>query len=214
MANIDNQFAVAIDAGSSELFTTPKISTATIVFVIQKVVCLTTVLENAQLNVRTQKGKQYRPFSNSVTVIFDKTKAMKVFKNGKLHITGCTSVGYAESLVHRFLKSMDWNDTPIHSTKILTLNTILRMQTQQKISLEKMFEYLTNDATCQVRYTPDIYQGLIIKKQLTGEDRKISFLFFYTGSVIICGVRKPEELSFGLSYVNSLMKDILSYIVI
>jgi TATA-box binding protein (TBP) (component of TFIID and TFIIIB) len=61
-----------------------------------------------------------------------------------------------------------------------------------------------------VRYTPDIYQGVIIKK-LCQSGRKISILCFYTGSFILTGVQQPCELESGLVFLLD-MHSILPYL--
>ena len=214
MSALDQAFSKAISEGFADIFTVPKISTATIVCVLPRQINLEMVRDNSGLNVRTSKGKRYQPFSNSVTIIFDKTKTMKVFSNGKLHITGCTSVEYAESLVERFKINMGFESLAIKETKVLMLNTTLRIQPQKMISLTKMFEILSKESKFHVRYTPDIYQGLIIKKEVPNEIRRVSFLFFYTGSIIICGIKFPQDLSFALEFLKDLLHNILPHIVV
>lgn len=213
MADIDRRFAHVIDNFACEGgFSAPSISTATIVIVVPRRIDLDVVRENETLQVRTKKGKNYRPFSNSVTIMYDTTKTVKVFTNGKLHITGCTTMAHAESIASRFLTSMDWADTPVTEKKILTLNTTLHIAPKAAISLGALYARLATDTSIFTRYTPDIYQGLIVKKETPDGGRKISILFFYTGSVIVCGVQRPEELALGLSVVRSVMEKHLAYV--
>ena len=225
-AHLDEQFASAVAHGVCPDFTIPSICTATIVFTLNKPqISLQSVLLCKNLNIRTQKkknnGKTYRPFSNAITVIFDKTKTIKVFSNGRLHTTGCTHVVYAESLVQRFILAMEWSedDVKITETKILTLNSTFRLMPQTTICLQTMFDKLklqVKDDNFQVRYTPDIYQGLVLKTKDPKSDtkRNISVLFFYTGSIILCGVREPHELEYGITFIHKLIRDILPSIAV
>jgi TATA-box binding protein (TBP) (component of TFIID and TFIIIB) len=207
---MDEQFSAVMSVWENELFSVPKISTATIVCTLTlKKITLAQVALNKDLSVRTKKGKNYRPFNNSLTLVFDGTKTVKVFSNGKLHITGCTTVRYAEELASRFITSMSWDDVGIDNTKILTLNTTVKLEPKKVLSLQDMFHILNKEKNknYNVRYTPDIYQGLVLKAECTETKRLISILTFYTGSFIVCGVRSPEELRFGLSFLYNLMKD-------
>ena len=206
--DVDLAFSTVIDNLVNTDFSIPKVSTATIVIVLDKLsIQLSEVATHPGLSIRTKKGKGiYKSFFNSITVMFDRTKAMKVFSNGKLHITGCTTVQYAIELTDRLIQTMEWKNVIIKEKKILTLNTTIRTTSKTFISLGKLFDIL-DKTKYQVRYTPDIYQGLIIKKEFLETGRTISALVFYTGSVIVCGVQKPSELGFGLSLVHDVLSE-------
>lgn len=176
----------------------PRITTATIVCSLSGVdnIDLEDVRNNPRLIIRTVKSKKktYRAFSNSTTVIFDRTKAIKVFVNGRLHITGCSEIGHAINLATQLAQAMGWTDTRVHEVKILTLNVTLAVQPRRNISLKAFHAFLSSNGVLQARYNPDIYQGLVLKVPSPDEHRQVTVLLFYTGTMIITGARAPQDL--------------------
>ena len=219
MTTMDLEFQNVIDDFETKYgfcFSKPTISTLTIVCRLNKNVILDDIRQNKSLHIRTSKGskkskKPYRCFNNSVTIVFDKKKTIKLFSNSRLHITGCTSLTYATSIIDRLISSMEWVDIEICDMRILTLNTTMAIKPKTLISLDKFHHFLT-DKNIQSRYTPDVYQGLIIKEIYEKTQKKISFMCFYTGSIIISGVTKPCELQFGLKFLYEILKEMLPII--
>jgi TATA-box binding protein (TBP) (component of TFIID and TFIIIB) len=201
----------------NNIFSIPYISTITIVCDINRdVLCLDTIKLHTGLNIRTKKGrKEYQSFANSITVLFDDTKAIKVFKNGKFHITGCTTVNYAHYLVNKFLSIMNWSEgTFITDTKVLTANSVLKLESKQMLSLPKFKMCLQTEDLLEIRYTPDTYQALIIKVMCPFTNRRLSILCFYTGSFIVTAVTDPIELWFCFKLLCFIMDKHLATIVI
>jgi TATA-box binding protein (TBP) (component of TFIID and TFIIIB) len=140
-----------------------------------------------------QKG--YRHFNNCVTLVFDK-KAIKAFTNGKLHITGCKSVSCARECVDRFLRLMNMVSAS-YSLDVIATNVCVRvLQPENTLSLERLQQKLQTEKLVNTsRYNPDIYQGLVAKVTApSNADRQVSVLIFYTGTMIITGIKHPEEL--------------------
>lgn len=176
----------------------PKITTATIVCSsgVDKV-DLEAVRSNAALSIRTStRGKkQYRSFSNSVTVLFEGTKAIKVFINGKFHITGCPKVAKALEHANTLCGAMGWPAVEEGKVKILTLNVSFGVQPRRNIDLSRFHAYILacEPSSVGARYNPDIYQGLVLKVPVSN-GRHASVLVFYTATAIITGVREPSDL--------------------
>jgi TATA-box binding protein (TBP) (component of TFIID and TFIIIB) len=172
----------------------------------------------------------YRSFYNSVTLVFG-TKAVKVFSNGKLHITGCKTVSHAHECVRAFLKMMlghivDDNiiESIDFSTKILNINCCIKpRKLGTAISLEKLQQKLESLAPAaptatttsaseariaSTRYNPDIYQALVAKMRCDDKATKlVSALIFYTGTVILTGARHATDLERSFRLVCRQMTD-------
>lgn len=161
---------------------------------------LDSIRGNERLEIRTRRKKkrnvtEYVAFSNSTTVMFGGTKAMKIFTNGRIHCTGCKTVAEAEGYVRDFIASMPgWSDGSVgfEPFAIVTLNTCIRMR-PTCVSLDGLNAALKEKAGLSTRYNPDIYQALIAKVPCS-TGRKVSLMIFYTGTLIIAGVRTPAEL--------------------
>lgn len=211
-ALFQNAIANMAEYKNNSLGTTmPFVTTATIVCTVNvEQIDLEDVKANPLLVVRIKKNtrKLYRYFSNSVTLLFDKTKAVKVFVNGKLHITGCTRIAQAVGYAEAFCRAMKWPDAvKVIQTDILTLNTSYKISPRRNIRLDKFYQTIVDkaDANITARYNPDIYQGLVMKVMHPITGRKITALIFYTGSVMLTGVRTHEELTYSfITMMNTL----------
>lgn len=171
------------------------------------------ITDNARFTVRetrTKKsrvGKRYKSFYNSKTLVFtEHKKTIKVFRNGRLHITGCISVAQAMDMVSGLIKEIS-NNMPIvlEDYKILTYNVTFAFAPKKFIDLAKFHEVLQEDKI-QSRYTPDVYQGLIIKHECSYTNKQLSFLCFYTGTFIATAVTQPSELSYALEFLPNILR--------
>ena len=228
---------------------------------------LVEVARNCEDNVRTEKTARpnnkkgtYRRFQHSITLMFDKI-AMKVFKNGSLHLTGCPSVAKAHECVAKFMLMMRWDmlcaeeealvpgmaeateameamevteaavevpgvpiimpDTPMFAelvaeTKILTFNTVIKMQPGRNISLARVHELLNkNGNNSASEYNPDVWPNVKARVMMPPTDpladpvqsvRKVSVIVYHTGNMMI-SAKTPEEAIRAFSVVaNELAK--------
>lgn len=216
---IDKEFDEAL-AGCASIFTKPYICTATVVcsLIGDDKINIDMIRENKNLTIRQVKKKkakkEYRPFFNAVTCVFDNTKTIKVFKNGKLHITGCTTLAHSLNITKRLIDTMNWSETTVKNIKILTLNTSLSLSPKILLSLEKLENILASYKDVYVKYNPDIYQGLILKALCSKTNRNITILCFYTSSFIITGITEPYELQFALSFLNQFITENINKITL
>jgi TATA-box binding protein (TBP) (component of TFIID and TFIIIB) len=198
----------------------PRICTATITCVLSKrSIDLTTLFssQSGDIQIRTTKssrGHEYRPFSNSITMVMDAKKTIKVFTNGKLHITGCRTIQHAHELVERLIAHMQWHEAAIVETKLLTLNTSMALIPKSIVNLHKLSVlFPRHSIKVTARYTPDIYQGVVLKVSHEPTHRILTILCFYTGSFIVSGIQHPSELEYALRVLGDTMKTILPEVV-
>lgn len=161
------------------------------------VVNLDELRRNPDIVIRTEQRRKrnvaaYVGFSNSVTVVFNETKTIKVFRNGRLHVTGCKTIGEAQEHAASLIAAMPtWQGVEYTPFSIVTLNTCVRTK-GICISLDALQTVLKTRGITS-RYNPDIYQALVAKAECS-TGRKISAMIFYTGTIIIAGVKTPTEL--------------------
>jgi TATA-box binding protein (TBP) (component of TFIID and TFIIIB) len=161
---------------------------------------LDSVRSNDHLEIRSRKKKkrdrgEYVCFSNSVSIVFNGSKSLKIFSNGRLHCTGCKTIAEAESYVSEFIGMMPgWSSKGVSYSpfSIVMLNTCIRMK-PMCVSLDGINRAINAKTTLFTRYNPDIYQALVVKVPCTTQ-RKVTMMIFYTGTVIVAGVRSPSEL--------------------
>jgi TATA-box binding protein (TBP) (component of TFIID and TFIIIB) len=169
----------------------------------------------------TKRGKTKKSFYNQVTINFcDHTKkSIKVFSNGRLQITGLTSVYDTEFTINTLLKvlslssnavdkDVNINDVYVKHISIAMINSNFSFNFGVDIiKLKKKFEKMEN---VSIIYNPDVYPGLKVKhKTKYGVS---SMFIFSTGNVVITGVKDLKEIEESFRLVTHLVNsDIMMY---
>lgn len=218
---LDTEIARVFDAieikGLAIGFTRPKIATMTMTFQLDKTtVSLNEVEMMCESFVRTndtprpnKKKRPYKRFNNSITLVFDK-KAMKVFVNGKLHVTGCGSVAEAKAIVDLFLEAMMWDfdGVNVKNVEVHTFNTCIRTPNTPKIDLNEVNFKFGRVPGVVTGYDPLTYHGLKIMKPITDENgvHNAKALLFNTGTMTIAGVKIPKDVETMFDLVSRVIK--------
>ena len=156
--------------------------------------------------------KRKRPgsvFFNQITMRHG-TKSVKVFDNGSMHVTGCTSptqfLEVAEA-VCKFMGELAGIETVDGSgvvrltgydTQMINLNfgVDTRLYLQQLCERYAAMGYVAS-------YDSDTYPGLNVK--LPVGDRRVTALLFKSGKVIITGAKTAEELESAHAMVTGVL---------
>lgn len=194
--------AGGLRAGVSTMTITAKLNVARVCRTsLMLALSLTEDDEGAVLTGRERARKRKRPrqtFHNQVTLRHG-TKSVKVFENGSMHVTGCTS--YLQFLevaaaVCAFLGDVVGAVTTdgTGSVRLLSMDTQminLNFGLDRRLHLRGLRdEYAA--LGYQASYDSDIYPGLNVK--LPVGDRRVTALLFKSGKVIITGAKTASEL--------------------
>ena len=146
----------------------------------------------------SKRGKKTKTFFNQASIHF-KThtqKCVKVFSNGRLHLTGITSINEASNvcvficnLLNSTLGAITGSKSvDAYDLKICMINTNFSLN--HGIDILKLKKCLSelNDINCQ--YTPDTYPGLKIKCFITNA----SVFIFSSGQIVITGVKSLNDI--------------------
>lgn len=157
-------------------------------------------------NTPRQKNKKgnWKSFNNAVTVVFNK-KAVKVFKNGKIHITGCKTIEEIREVMDLFMTSMMYDDEGedaviVEDITIHSFNVTNRLTKPGfKVKLTELQQKLNAVDSISTFYDPSRWQGLRVKKifPVEGDDKgkhTVTALIFYTGTINLTGLRNAKEL--------------------
>lgn len=148
------------------------------------------------------KGKIKESFYNQVSLFYKddvSKKNIKVFKNGKLHITGEKDVRenvLIASDVCRILERIfdrEPSSVQIVDFNIQMINTNFRMSHGFILKAFKETVARLPDVP-RATYDPETYPGLNIKLKLANE-AQVTVLVFNTGNVIVTGLRNFEGLA-------------------
>jgi len=156
----------------------------------------------------TSRGKKKKSFYNQTTIQYrdHTTKSIKVFSNGRLQVTGITSVPEARDVATLVCNVID--SIPLCSPRHISLVdvTIAMINTNFSyncgIDIVKLQEILQQKKHVSVSFDPDRYPGLNVK-HTNSDGSKTSVLFFGTGNVVITGVKSFRGIQEAFSTVTT-----------
>lgn len=149
--------------------------------------------------VETKRGKIKKSFYNQVTIQYNDitTKSIKLFSNGKLQITGITSLNEASDvsrLMEKILNTtFDTTTFKVTSIEVGMINT--NFSFGKRIDIIQLRTILNKYSNVSISYEPDVYPGLKMKYD------KTSVFIFTTGNVLITGVKTLNEIQDALKFV-------------
>jgi TATA-box binding protein (TBP) (component of TFIID and TFIIIB) len=152
----------------------------------------------------TKRGKIKKNFFNQATLTFKDTttKSIKIFTNGKLQMTGITSMIEGikvASKVCALISKCVSADVKASTVDIAMINSDFCIR--RNVNLYSMLNIMSNDDTISCAYDPDTYPGLKIKYN------KVSIFVFGTGSVVITGSNSLQRLKEAFTYIGNIVKD-------
>ena len=145
----------------------------------------------------TKRGKTKKSFYNQITIQYHDvtTKSIKLFSNGRLQMTGMTSMNDAyraakvmckiiEEIPHA-RKDETCEITPIELS-IGMINSNFSFGTH--LNILKLKNDMENHEDIHVTYDPEVYPGLKIKHKMS-DGSFCSIFVFSTGNVVMTGVK-------------------------
>lgn len=160
--------------------------------------------------------KKNKFFYNQLTIrcIDISIKSIKIFKNGRIQITGLTSVYESEeirTLIELIFKNV--YDDPIWFTMpnhIHLMNVHVKL-TCDKLDLQVIHNYMITKYQTKkknewcIRYDKQIHPALNIKNSIY-HNKYITYLIFTSGNVIISGCKSIDDIE----YIYDQLIDIVS----
>lgn len=150
----------------------------------------------------SKKGKEKQSFYNQISVYFEdevSKRNIKIFKNGKLHITGERQVTENVMIANDVCRMLEMlYEKPEGSYQVVNfdiqmINTNFRVNTG--FMLSNFRDAVSKHPDVQrVTYEPDTYPGLNMKLKLP-DGAQVTALVFNTGNVIITGLRNFKNLA-------------------
>lgn len=144
------------------------------------------------------KSKAPSDFCNQFTLRHG-TKSVKIFLNGSMHVTGCTSPTQfldVASAVCTFMGDLVVDKTndgqPVRVTAFKPVMINANFDTRTTLHLRGLCDRCVAEGYV-ASYDPDTYPGLNVKIPLDGE-RRATALVFRSGKAIITGVSTPAEM--------------------
>lgn len=149
----------------------------------------------------TKRGKKKKTFFNQASIHYKThtTKCIKVFSNGRLHITGVTSMIEASEVCEFTCRLLNNTRGAVRESgkvealdlKICMINTNFALN--HGINILKLKTMLSVDENIMCSYTPDTYPGLKIK-YTHADKNKSSVFIFSSGQIVITGVKQLPDI--------------------
>ena len=153
----------------------------------------------------TKRGKKKLSFYNQITITYvdHTTKSIKIFSNGRLQMTGITSLNeakYAANTIIQIIKNSVDSEADINASKFEIALINSNFSFKNNLNIVKLRPLIKD---CKVEYKPDVYPGLKIKHNSTGA----SIFLFSTGNVVITGVKSLTSIREAFTHITNNVFD-------
>lgn len=157
--------------------------------------------ENSQSK---KKKKTDETFYNQLTLrVIDALgkKAIKIFVNGVLHITGAKTIKDAVAIAHTICvmleQALELPDVLMTELRVCMINT--NFCTNVPLRLTEVKRLLTTELNTPCSYDPEGYPGAGFKH------KNVSIFVFATGKIIITGGKSFDDIFVGYQFVTSFL---------
>ena len=155
----------------------------------------------------SKRGKVKKTFFNQLTINYEDVskKSIKIFLNGKIQITGLTSMiesKYVIRMISKWIsKCMGDENVYIENFKIGMINSNFTIN--KGIYLEKLqSELIRSCKHVYSRYEPDTYPAINVKNIF---DNKVSVFIFGSGNIVITGAKTLKEIKESYIFINNFI---------
>ena len=180
---------------------------------------VTSVMEGLEFHPENKKN-----FNNSLVFKLKSSddkkhrKAIKVFCNGSLHITGYNDIAtsmYMADVFRTFLEIVeggtgfqDWYTISGYQIQTINICYNLGIGPSKNINLRKLADILRSKCSYYVSFNTDLYVGLVIKAP------HLQVLIFESGSIILTCVKNAEEINEGFRFSYEMLQSVQSDILV
>lgn len=197
----------------------PRISTITMAFKINREMDIETLRTKMKesLKIRIKSSEDFivwkmkeNGFYNQITVEFvdgKSKKSVKIFPNGRIHVTGCSDVDDCNKVMHQIcfvLKSISEIDMKIESFDIFMINTNFTMNSQ--LNLQTVINIMKKQGY-NISFNPEVYSAVKIKFKPGVDMKCITASIFSSGCVLITGAVNLDEINESYKILTRLLQE-------
>lgn len=175
-------------------------------------ICKNDLIKNKNKNNKNEK-KTKNAFYNSFVIIYrifidDKYKEfhIKMFNTGKIEIPGIQTESSVDLIMQKLIGILNpYYNEPIYENERTTILINSNFSCNYYINREKLFNILKTKYEIGGNYDPCSYPGILCKYKIG--NKKVSFMIFRTGSVLIVGKCNDDDVNCIYQYLIKLFKD-------
>lgn len=164
--------------------------------------------EGFEWNLGVPKKNKKGNFYNCVTIWardFYSVKNVKIFPNGSIHVSGCSSNMFNCWMV---LKHVTWivstvmgiEDLQADPPNVAMINTNFSLNKQ--VNIKRVIAYFKSDPKFDVSFHPESYSGVKVKFAPEEGMKEVTSSIFSTGRVIVTGARTLNEIVQAYKTIN------------
>lgn len=165
-------------------------------------------IRDGRLDV-TRRSKVKRAFFNQITLNYKdiSNKSIKIFSNGKLQITGLTSVYECQSLSDYVLRILQetLQDTSIEITDRYIGMINSNFSTKTNLDLMKLNRILNRNGNVMSIYNPESYPAINMKFQM--DPTCTSIFIFGTGNIVTTGGKTLQDIRRSYQFIHKTILD-------
>lgn len=147
----------------------------------------------------TKRGKVKKSFYNQITIEFKDytTKSVKIFSNGRLQMTGITSISEAFETVNTIIYILENTPNVLKTTCEGPTNMYIGMintdfHVKHELNILKL-KSLMESKNVRISYNPGVYPGLKIKIHQSSNACTSAFIF-RSGRILITGAKSLSDI--------------------
>lgn len=166
------------------------------------------VIRDGRLDV-TRRSKIKRAFFNQITLNYKdiSNKSIKIFSNGKLQITGLTSMYECQALSDYILQvlheTLQDNTITITDKYIGMINS--NFSTKTNLDLLKLNRILNLNNQVMSVYNPESYPAINMKFHM--ENTSTSIFIFGTGNIVTTGGKSLQDIRRSYQFIHKTIMD-------
>lgn len=164
-----------------------------------------------QMKVFKNQVQLYLPFKNEAHSNTRDVK-IKVFNNGRLHITGTQSMDMVSEVLHKvntflyksgIIEELFNEEMANHNIEIVMIN--MTIDAGFKIKQKALRDLLIHKYNIHAEFNPKIYAGINARLELNGI-KQASFLIFQSGKINIAGAKGMFQLMTAKDRIQEILE--------
>jgi TATA-box binding protein (TBP) (component of TFIID and TFIIIB) len=160
--------------------------------------------------------KKNGAFHNCIILSYEENKAkraVKVFSNGTLHITGLKTSGESLNVAETFctvLSKINDKKYTVQDLSVQLINSYFKFVSLNHIALDKLYELLLSETQHLCRYNKENHAGIIICMLMDPAQgkhtcRKVSVIVFESGNILINAFVTAGELQIAYDFITEFI---------
>ncbi len=166
--------------------------------------CVRKKSSNKGFEWKLHENKFYNQVTITCTDMFSK-KSVKLFPNGSVHVTGCTSIDdckHTMKAIKTILEHITEKTIVTRDFEIYMINTNFSMNSYLNLS---SVTRVAEEKNCIVSFKPETYSAVKIKFSPGSNMKRVTASIFSSGCVLITGAKTLSEINASYKFLIDML---------